>query len=231
MSSILPLIFSLVFLVACGKHDQSSFGTQGVANTIQVESAEELSQNIMEEDTLSLEKFIKNGGDINTELKSGRTLLTEACFWAKIKVIDLLVAHKADLELKDRSGKSPADYGHDDIKIKRALYPELIIELKVALIRAAKNMTELKKILEENPPVNFFFGKELGDEFAAFEGETLLTYLVKNKMESALRLLAQPKYELDVNLANKQGEKPLTLSIQLNFKNIEKLLVKLGATE
>lgn len=231
MSSILPLIFSLILLVGCGKHDQSSFGKQGVANTIQVERAEELSQNIIDEDISALESFLKTGGNINTELKNGRTLLTEACFWSKFKVIDLLVAQKADLEIKDRSGKSPVDYGHDDIKIKRALFPELIIELKIALLRAAKNMTELKKILEENPPVNFLIGKELGEEFATFEGETLLTYLVKNKMEAALRLLAQPKYGLDVNLVNTHGERPLTLSIQLNFKNIEKLLVKLGATE
>lgn len=234
MSSILPLIFSLLLLASCGKHEQSSFGKEGVADTIRVENSDELSQDVMEENLQKLEAYAKKGGDLNKELKNGRTLLTEACFWLKFKVIEFLVNHKADIHAKDRAGKSPADYGEEDIKIKRTLFPELVKELKLSLMRQAKgnNMTELKKTLEENPPINFYLlTADLGDEVAAFEGETFLTFCVKNKLEGTLRLLAQPKYELDVNLPNKQGETALKIARELKFINIEKLLVKLGAKE
>lgn len=234
MSSILPLIFSLLLLTACGKHEQSSSGKEGVAETIRVENSDELSQDIMEENLTKLETYAKKGGDLNKELKNGRTLLTEACFWLKFKVIELLIHYKADIHLKDRAGKSAVDYGEEEIKIKRTIFPELVKELKLALMRQAKanNMTELKKILEENPPVNFYFqAADLGTEVAAFEGETFLTFCVKNKLEGTLRLLAQPKYALDVNLPNQQGETALKIARELKYTNIEKLLVKLGAQE
>lgn len=233
MSSILPLIFSLFLMISCGKHEQSSSGNQGVQNTNQVTNPDVLSQNIIDEDLGSIEKFLQTGGSTELELSNGRTLLTEACFWAKFKVLELLVKNKADINFKDRNGKSAVDYGEESIKIKRALFPELVIELRKALFQQARNnaLTELKKTLADNPPVNFIIlASELGD-VAGFEGETFLTFCVKNKLESVLRLLAQPKLELNVKLKNLQGESPLQIAKNLNYINIEKLLLKLGATE
>lgn len=233
MPSILPLIFSILILSACGKHDQVSDGRQGIANTLQV-TTDALSQNVLDENLTALESYSKKGGDLNIELPNGRTLLTEACQWSKFKVIDFLVARKVDMEKKDRSGRSALDYGNEDIAINRALFPELILGLKLSLFKAAKanQMIELKKILEESPPVNFFLvHAELGEEISGFEGETLLTFCIKKKLENVLRLIAQPKTGLDVNLANARGESPLKISRELKYKNIEKLLLKLGATE
>lgn len=234
MSSILALIFSLVLVVSCGKHQQSSSGNQGVQDTYQVTNPDVLSQNIMDQDLVNIEKFLKTGGRAEFELTNGRTLLTEACFWSKFKVLDLLMKYKADINFKDRHGQDAVDYGENDIKIKRALFPELLFELKRSLFQQAKNsaIMELKKTLAENPPLNFIIlASELGTEAAAFEGETLLTFCIKNKLENVLRLLAQPKLELDVNLKNDSGESPLQIAKELNFKNIEKLLLKLGAIE
>ncbi|MCM2349790.1 MAG: hypothetical protein NDI69_07200 [Bacteriovoracaceae bacterium] len=234
MSSILALIFSLTLLMACGQHDQVSFGSQGVKDTYQVTNPDELSQNIMDEDLVSIEKFLKAGGTPEFEFSSGRTLLTEACFWSKISVIEYLIKHKADVHFKDRNGQSGEDYGEADIKIKRAIFPELVIELKRNLFFQAKNnfILDLKKTLEEKPPVNFYIlASELGVDTETFEGETFLTFCVKQKLENVLRLLAQPKYGLDVNLKNKLGESPLQIAKELKLKNIEKLLMKLGAIE
>lgn len=234
MSSIYPLIFSLLLIVSCGKHEQSSFGRQGVQDISQVSNPDALSQDVMDEKLESLEKFLKAGGSPEFELSNGRTLLTEACFWAKFKVLDLFMKYKADISHKDRSGKSAADYGEEDIKIKRSLYPELVIELKKALFVQARDndLTALKKTLAENPPVNFFIlESELGPQATAMEGETFLTFCIKKNLQNVLRFLAQPKLELDVNLKNKQGETPLQIAQKLSNKNIEKLLMKLGATE
>lgn len=234
MSSILALIFSLLVLSSCGKHEQSSMGRQGVSNTNTVNSLGTLSQYIVEEDTESLQKYIDAGGDLEAELSNGRTLLTEACFWIKLKTISFLIKHKASLDRKDRSGKSALDYGEDSLVIKRALFPELLIALKRSLFLAAKanQFNEMKKILEDNAPVNFLLlNDELGLELGVDEGESFITFIVKKNLGNVLRLLAQPKYELDPNMQNLKGESPLTLAKQSNFKNIEKLLIRLGATQ
>jgi hypothetical protein len=233
MSSMSALIFSLLILVSCGKHEQASTGKLGERNINQVQNSEVVSQYIIEENLPEIEKYLVDGGEIEFEFKSGRTLLTEACFWTKFKVITLLIKHKADVERKDRTGKSALDYGEENIEIKRTLFPVLVLELKKRLLeQASKNLVnEMKKTLEESPPLNFLItAEEFGPETAA-AGETFLTFVVKHKLENVLRLIAQPKYQLDVNMKNAQGESPLVIARALNFTSIEKVLIKLGATE
>jgi ankyrin repeat protein len=226
MHSILPLIFSLLILESCGKHSQTGQSSQGSRDNVVV-TADALSQDILEEKLESLKKYANSGGDLEAELANGRTLLTEACYWSKFKVIEFLVSKKVSLEKKDRSGRSGQDYGNEDLKIDRTLHPELLKELKRSLVLAAtkNDLIEVKKILEERPPLNFILEPNEG------EGETFLTFCVKSKLENVLRLLAQPKYELDVNMFNAKGESPLKIARDLKFANIEKLLIKLGAKE
>lgn len=234
MSSIFPLIFSLLVLLSCGKHEQTSSGKQGVQDIQSVTNPDALSQDIIDENVENILKHLKKGGRPEDELKNGRTLLTEACFWLKFKVIELLIENKADIHFKDRSGKSAIDYGDEDIKIKRALLPELVIELKKTLFQQvmANDLTGLKRTLNENPPLNFLIlERELGPMATSSEGETLLIYCIKNNLFNVLRLFAQPKLGLDVNQRNSNGETPLQIARNLNNKNIEKLLLKLGAIE
>lgn len=235
MQRMLPAIFSLLILASsCGKHDQKSFGKEGVSNVIQVENAEILSQKIMDEDLVYIEKYLSAGGTIEKSFKSGRTLLTEACFWSKFKVIEFLIKKNADIHFLDQSGKNAILYADENIKIKRIIYPELTIALKKSLYFQVKrnSLNELKKILEENPPLNFYFNSlEWSEDLGEVEGETLLTFAIKQKMEGVIRLIAQPKYELDVNLKNKRGESPLFLTRNMSLKNSEKILLKLGALE
>ena len=220
-------------LVSCGKHSQVSKGLTGESRTQEVAS-ESLLSIVLEENILELEKYAMKNGDLEVELSTGRTLLTEACQWGKLKVIGFLVSKKVDLERRDRLGRSAVQYGEENINIKRALFPELLIELKKSLFKAISlnQQSELKKILEENPPVNFILiSSELGEESKSYEGESLLTFIVKRKLESILRFLAQPKYGLDPNMKNAKGESPLRLARELQYTNIQKLLIKLGASE
>lgn len=228
MSSILPLIFSLALLSACGKHTQSGSGTQGVTNTIQVQ-AETLATMIMEEDLKGLQHFVAAGGDVNAELASGRTLLTEACEWKKYKVISFLVKNKVDLTRKDRIGKTAEDYAAEDANIGNAMYPERLIELQQKLILAAKSdpKGEFKAMLAQGPNVDFFITTEVADA----EGESFLTYMVKQNLFLAMRFLVAAKLKIDVNLPNAKGQKPLKIARELKLTNFEKLLLTLGATE
>ena len=233
MYSILLLTFSFLILVSCGKHTQVSNGLEGVSRSQEV-MTESLLQIVLEENLIELKKYAENNGDLEIELSSGRTLLTEACHWEKFKVIGFLIEKKVDPSKRDRLGKSAVQYADENIAIKRVLFPELVIELKRSLFNAVflNQQTELKKILEQNPPVNFLLNtKELGEEALPFEGETLLTFLIKRKLENILRFLAQPKYGLDPNMKNTKGESPLRLARELQYTNIQKLLIKLGATE
>lgn len=235
MRPMLPVIFSLqLLLLSCGKHEQVSFGKEGITNIIQIESAEVLSQKIMDEDVAFIDKYLKAGGSVEKEFKTGRTLLTEACFWSKFKVIEFLTKNRADIHFKDQSGKSAIDYAEGNNKIKRILFPELTVVLKKTLFNQVKKnaLNEMKKTLEENPPLNFYLNSsEWGEDIGESEGETLLTFSIKNKLEGVIRLLAQPKYELDSNLRNKNGESPLFLAKKYSLKNTEKILLKLGALE
>ena len=233
MYSILLLTFSFLILVSCGKHTQVSNGLEGVSRSQEV-MTESLLQIVLEENLIELKKYAENNGDLEIELSTGRTLLTEACHWEKFKVIGFLIEKKVDPSKRDRFGKSAVQYADENIAIKRVLFPELVIELKRSLFNAVflNQQTELKKILEQNPPVNFLLNtKELGEEALPFEGETLLTFLIKRKLENILRFLAQPKYGLDPNMKNTKGESPLRLARELQYTNIQKLLIKLGATE
>lgn len=230
MQLILVAIFSLL-IISCGKHQQTSSGKSGVSVVTKVENAEVLAQSIIEEDLKAIEIFLATKGTIDYEFNStGRTLITEACFWEKIKVIDFLVKKGAAINLKDKNGLSAEDYGVKNLKIKRAIFPELTISLKQSLVEfSTKNdLVSLKKILEENPPVNFYLDTVISSQSQYF-GETYLTYLLKLKLENVLRLVAQPKFEIDPNLKNSAGEHPLTIAKMLNLKNSEKILVKLGA--
>ncbi len=233
MYSILLLTFSFLILASCGKHTQVSNGLEGVSRSQEV-MTESLLQIVLEENLIELKKYADNNGDLEIELSTGRTLLTEACHWEKFKVIGFLIEKKVDPSKRDRLGKSAVQYADENIAIKRVLFPELVIELKRSLFNAVflNQQTELKKILEQNPPVNFLLNtKELGKEALPFEGETLLTFLIKRKLENILRFLAQPKYGLDPNMKNTKGESPLRLARELQYTNIQKLLIKLGATE
>lgn len=230
MRLILVLISSL-FIISCGKHTQSSQSSNGITNITEIK-AEILSEYILNEDLESLNKYLLNNGDVDAELQSGRTLLTEACYWNKLKVIEFLVVNKAQLDKADRVGKTALQYAEENIKIKRILNPGLVIAQKVTLIELIKNnkLNELKKALEEIPQVNFFVASnELKIETGENEGETLLTLCLKLKFENAVRLLANPKLELDPNMQNKMGESPLSLSKKLTLKNSEKILIKIGA--
>lgn len=230
MRLMLVLISSLI-LLACGKHTQDSSSSNGVSNVTQIK-AEVLSEYIMNEDIKSFTNYFENGGDLNAELTNGRTLLTESCFWGKLKVIEFLISKNANLERPDRQGKKASDYAEDNINIKRLLNPSLVITQKVTLIELVKSnkLNELKKALEEIPPVNFHLNTgELKIETGEYEGETLLTLCLKLKFENAIRLLANPKLELNPNMLNKNGESPLFLARKLNLKNTEKILLKIGA--
>lgn len=233
MRLISLLIFSTI-LISCGKHEQSSFGRQGFSNVIQVEGAEALSQKIMDEDVPGILAYLDEGGSIEAEFETGRTLMTEACFWAKFKVIELLLKREANIHHKDKNGKSAVDYGEENIKIKRLIFPDLTLTLKKTLFLQVKNnaLNDLKKTLEEAPPLNFYLlSTDWAEDLGELDGETLLTFALKNKLENVIRLLAQPKYELDVNLKNKKSESPLYIAKKLNLKNTEKILLKLGAIE
>ncbi len=233
MRLIYLLIFSFILLTSCGKHTQDSTSSNGVGTITQIKG-ELLSEFILNEDVKSLTNFLEKGGNPNTILKSGRSLVTEACFWSKYKIIELLINYKVDLDTADNEMKSAKAYAEENIKIKRIIFPELVIAQKVNLILLAKDnkVNEFKKALDELPPVNFFLNSaELSIETDLHEGETLLTFCLKNKLEMFVRLLANPRLEIDANLKNKKGESPISIARKLNLKNSEKILIKLGATE
>lgn len=217
---------------------QEGSGVMGVSNTTQIGAAEteeeKIQSAILEENTAAIDLYMKAGGDIELVFKTGRSLLTESCFWKKYKVVKLLIDLKADRERKDRSGKSAVDYAQTDDQLRRLLFPEFVMAQKKALIQAIQSgqLVAVKKALEDNPPINFIaLTEELGLEIEKAQGETPLTLCILLQQDNIMRLLAQPKLGIDINMKNTKGESPLQIARQLPSRNIEKILLRLGATE
>jgi ankyrin repeat protein len=236
-------IFRLVLfvtLVSCGAHKQFNESQSGISDRKEVRKDDSLQGQmedaIRSEDLARIEKLIDDGQSINSELKSGKTLLTEACAAGKWKSVKKLIELNADINLKDKHNKNIHDYAINSPQLRRILDPNLEIVLQNKILDAIKNKktVQLKKYLEEEiPDLNFIL--DLTNHAANIEeadiGQTLLTWLILKKNELMVRTITLVKYGVNPNLKNKNGDSPLALAKKLKLTNIEIHLTKLGAYE
>ena len=234
---IFKIFFICAFLLmffSCGKHDHFSTSENGIQDVTKIQNEDVLSQFVIDEDVDAIKAFIANGGKPEVMLKNKRTVMTEACFWEKYKIIDVLKKANADITFKDDLGKSPEDYALENKKLKNILFPEALSEERKKIYSIIKlfNVNGTKKLLQENPDLNFLLDStELNIDLGEYDGESILTFIVLNKQENLLRLILQPKYLVDLNLPNRRNQTPLEIARRLNYTNIEKMLLKLGARD
>jgi len=233
-------LFLLLTFISCGAHKQFNESQSGVSDRKEIRKDESLEGQIQDaiikEDLNLIEQIILNGQNINGELKNGRTPLTEACEWRKWNSLKKLLSLGADLNLTDKFNKTTIDYATNSPQLKRILNPALETLLENHILDTIKNKKtlQLKKYLEDEiPNLNFYldYAKHGAQIDELDQGQTLLTWLVTKKNELIIRTLTLPKYQLDLNLKNKQGEAPLKMAKNLSYTNIELLLTKLGAYE
>lgn len=223
---LLPFIF---ILSACGNHQaKSQFYEKSGDNQKPIESNDPfvlLQQAIFDEDLEALFKIIESEKmSVDITLKTDRTLLAEATFLKKTKIIRALVQNGANTEISTIENQSLQDWikkQPDYLKLNRALFKTALEDQQeFIVILVQNNFRPLKALLDEGINLNFLTP----------EGSTPLILAIENQWMNSIRVLFSDS-TLDVNLANLSGETPLTVARRKNLKNIETELLKRFAKE
>lgn len=225
----LMLVLMLSSLAACGQHSSESRYFQKVGEeTIIDESQEPLDQMqraIFDGDIGKVNKLLENGIKVDAQLPSGRTILAEATYYVKVKIIRLMIQLGADISQSKIEGEELIKWCEqhpDRNKLLRALLKNPLedkTEMMLAVLEG--KFQSVKILLQEGVSANFIDSDT---------GESPLTIAIKKKLINTLRALFTDS-QLDVNLKNTQGESPLQISKKLNLRAIESELIKRNASE
>lgn len=224
------LILINLLIIGCGRHDVKNSYREQVGEQKHGEKLtdpdELAAAAIFDSNLESLTQLLNEGFDVNHVLKkTERTLLAEAIFSEKLKVIRLLIARGASLDRAvienlpaiEWVEKNEANKG----KMKRAIFKTEIDDQKdLFLVLVINKNREVQALLEEGISSNLF------NE----EGETALTFCIKRKALLSVRGLFQDR-SLDVNMRNKMNESPWQLAKKQNLKALLDELKKRGAKE
>ncbi|MBY0385581.1 ankyrin repeat domain-containing protein [bacterium] len=199
---LLILLLTILTMMACGKHQSTSYGFSNTGNEKQgakagtVEELLELAILNGEEKTFTdnLEKLT----DINFRLKDGRTFLIQAARNKKALFVYRLLQKGADKILADDFQKTAFDYSvaNDDKKTQFLLdenqFPKIQEEMWAALqlLQSSKNvMNAIKAGADPN-----LFNEQ---------GETALTFLIKN-----------------LNFSDKKNKAPMIFEDVIEWKDV-----------
>ncbi len=238
MRLALVIFFSL--LTACGQHSQKSSGSRAGGDAREIGEArgeEAILLAIAADDAEKISTLLAEGWELEKRLRSGRTLLTEACAQLKLAIVALLVERGASLEIMDAEGRSAQSYAEEHPALARLIFPERVIAQERDLSEAvlANKFADVRRLLSGGLSANFRISeahvREATTLASEHEGETPLTLAVKANLVNVLRTLLAPNVEIDVNLPNAKGESPWRLTRDLNLPALERLLVQRGARE
>ena len=184
-----------------------------------------LQQSIFDENLEVLFKILKTEQlSIDLTLNTKRTLLAEATFLKKTKIIRALVLNGANIQISTIEGETLQSWIEkqpDQLKLSRALFKTIEQDQQELIqILVQNNFRLLKVLLDEGVNLNFLTP----------EGSTPLILAIENQWMNSIRVLFSDS-TLNVNLANHRGETPLKIARRNNLKNIETELLKRFAKE
>lgn len=229
MDAVKILLPLFLLLSACGNHEsKSQFYEKSGDNQKPIESNDPLvllQQAIFDENLEVLFKILNTEKlSADSTLNTKRTLLAEATFLKKTKMIRALIEEGASVQLSSIEGESLQSWIEkqpDRLKLSRALFKTIEQDQQDLIqIIVQNNFRLLKSLLDEGINLNFLTP----------EGQTPLILAIENQWMNSLRVLFSNP-ELDVNLANQLGETPLKIARRKNLKNIETELLKRFAKE
>jgi ankyrin repeat protein len=225
----IKVILFLSVTLGCGQHSsQSDFFQKSGEEKIINESADPLDQMqraIFDGNLVTIQTLLqRNLVRVDETLPSGRSLLAEATFRIKTRVIRLLKSRGAEIEKSEIEGKTLTDWSESQSE-KRKLLRALLKSQKedesevMTAVRSGL-FTEVRTLIEEDVSLNFREEK----------GETPLTEAIRNRQMNVLRaLFGDPG--LDVNLRNYFQQSPLQLAREMKLKAVENELIKRKAHE
>jgi ankyrin repeat protein len=222
------IIFFNLLVSACGQHDHLRKNLEPMAEKVlskEPETPETLILQSIQSNKIEIfsSEFVKQQLSPDHQLSSGRYILHESIIWNSIEIVAFLFDRGANTALLDLEGKTAIDLAQGKANILKILKPgsseDEILQFFTLLMK--NKFQEIKKILNQGFDPNIFFEN----------GETPLTIAIKNKSENTVRVLLQAQIKIDVNLANRQTEKPIQLAKSLGLKRVEQMLRTLGAQE
>lgn len=216
-------------LSACGQHQSKARFFQKTGGEQVIEESplpsDQMQRAIFDGDLAKVQKLLdENLVGIDEELKTGRSLLAEATYRERIRIIRLLRERGANFEGVSLEGRSLIEWCEAHGESKRLLRALLKTreedQLEMMEAVRAGQFALVKELLNQGVEVNF----------VERAGETPLTFSIKQRAMNALRaLFSEP--ELNVNLKNDFQESPLRIARQMKLKSIENELLKRKAIE
>ena len=177
-----------------------------------------------------IEFLLDNGADVNIFSLTGGNVLT---FLVQNDsesedVLELLLSHKADINMKDFDGKTPLHYA------------------------MSKSPSIVSALIENNADVNSINNKGETPFFSAMQNldysSDIIKILLKNKADvniptfnletplyAATYALSVENVKLfilhgaDINISNRDGDSPIDIATELGFNKITKILIDSGA--
>lgn len=227
------LTFSLLLsavLFSCGSHSSERIkGALGQETGFQKDSSleAEFARAIQEGSLAKVEEFLEKGVSLELSLTRGRTPLLEAIAWNRRELAEFLIGKGASLTAIDGEGKGAHELVGDNINLKQILDPELKLSIENELFEAI--------IADESDWIEEVLENKFANPNTFKDGETALTYALKNGSRGAFRPLIKKRSSfhliLNLSLKNALGESPLRLAREKNQKAMEKYLVEKGAEE
>lgn len=222
-------LFVAIVVAGCGQHQSEARFFQKTGGEQIVEDSplplDQMQQAIFDGNLEKVRMLLdENLVHIDDELRTGRTLLAEAAYRERIRIIRYLREKGASFEGVSLEGRSLLEWCEAHGESKRLLRALLKTREQdqaemMEAVRAGQ-FAAVKELLNQGVEVNFV---EKG-------GETPLTFSIKQKAMNALRALFSES-ELNVNLKNDFQESPLRIARQLKLKAIENELLKRKAVE
>jgi len=178
-------------------------------------------------------ELLNSGIDINAQDEQGRTAIMIATYANDAEMVKVLIDEGADVDIQDDMLNNPFLYagaeGYMDIlklMIAAGADPKITNRYGgVALIPASEHgYVEVVEELLTNTKTDVNHVNNLG-------WTALLEAIILNdgseKQQQTIRLLIE--YGADVNLADKDGVSPLQHAREKGFKEIERILLEVGA--
>jgi len=169
--------------------------------------------------------FIRGGGDINVvEDKTGKGLLHVYILKGETGKVGKLIKQGLDINQKDDNGNTPL---HLAIKRGTARVIKYLLKYKTIDLEVKNNnyQTPLQySVQEKGSLIKELINKGADTNILDKDGETLLTFAIKNNEEFRIKELIKGK--IDVNKSNEQLESPILLASTYSLDKIAKRIVK-----
>ncbi|MFD6441898.1 ankyrin repeat domain-containing protein [Peribacillus sp. NPDC060186] len=227
------VIVGIILIHGCVSDNDAEPNTQEKEIRVEIDMNEQLIQAAERKETETIKRLIEEGVDINTKDSEGRTATMIATYNNDVETTKVLIKAGADVNIQDNMKNNPFLYagaeGYVEIlklTIEAGADPAMINRYGgTALIPASEHghIDAIKKLLTKTD-IDVNHVNDLG-------WTALMEAIVLNnggeRQQQAIQLLID--HGADVNIPDRNNVTPLQHSREIEFKEIEQILLKAGA--